>query len=414
MNRKTISLSLVGTTPNTQISILPVATNPASEVSSIRIGRIRVRTGRLGSFEGLTTVGLDGPMSPLFGTVSSLQFDTIGSSAQISVNGDLGQMSVNQGVELGPSGHINIQGNLSSLSVGGSVQFGNPAGGELRVGGNLGTLSVGGDVQGIGRGDIFVGDDLNQLTVLGGAVGGGLRNTGIDVSKSIQGLDIRNGVFQSVIMAGILINGGTPGSGSNGWNIGPDGKVAVLDSQILAGSAIQNIIIGGDVVSDLPENPAGSPTRIVAGEYPEGTYSSAGTIDSFQITGQLVDSVLAASVEPYNGFYPQPAGTIQVGFVPEPPSPPTIVDNFTAPPFANSDVPADQIVLPGGSINRSFISPSAPLPPSPTPGTPVPIPSKSTVLGGVVTNKHGTDADYAGIFAADTRGVIVGPLPPDG
>jgi len=223
-------------------------------------------------------------------------------------------------------------------------------------------------------------------------------------------LDVRNGIFHSLIAAGILIDGGTPGSGSNGWNVGPDGTVAVLDSQILAGSKIRNITIGGDVKSDLPANSAGSPTRIVAGEYPEGTYLAGGIIDTFQITGQLIDSVLAASVTPYNGFYPQPAGTIQIGFVPTPPAPPTTRPNFTAPPFKDPSVPVNKLVLAGGSINPSFVP--QPLPPSPTPGTVVPIPSKSTVLGGVVTSTHLNNADFAGIFAADTRGVIVGPLPP--
>ncbi len=384
INRNMIAISLAGTTQDSQVTIASLGAGLAGANRPLQIERIVVRSGRLGSFLGPTTADLDGPMTPLTGPVASLQFDAIGPAAQITVNGNLG-----------------------SLSVGRNLQT--SAGGQLHVSGSLGTLSVAGDIQGKGTNDIVIGDDLGQLTVLGGATGGSLQNVSIDVAKNIQGLDIRNGIFNSLIEAGILINGGTPGAGSNGWNIGPDGRVAVMDSEILAGFAIDNLTIGGDVQSDLPSNSAGSPTRIVAGEYPEGTYLPGGTIDKFQITGRLIDSVLAASVEPYNGFYPQPNGTIQVGFTPTPPAPPTTISNYTALPFKDSNVPAD-LVLAGGSINPSFTP--APLSPITTPGTAVPIPATSTVLGGVVTSPHFNDADFAGIFAADTRGVIVGPLPP--
>jgi len=507
LNQQMIAISLVGTTQDSQVTIASLGARLAGANHPLQIEKIVVRSGRLGSFQGLTTANLDGQMTPLLGPVASLQFDAIGPAAQITVNGNLGQLSVNRGIDLGPAGQIDVSndltgslsinrdltldggqikigrdlsgtvsiggnltltnsaqftvgrnlgataamaavdsvtgnlsvdsdsklsvagnltalivngnieasgagqiavaGNLGSLSVGSNLQT--SGGGQINVEGDLGTLSVAGNIEGKGSSDILVGDDLGQLTVFGGADGGSLQNVDINVTKNIQGLDIRNGIFHSLIEAGILINGGTPGTGSNGWNIGPDGSVAVLDSQILAGSEIDNITIGGDVKSDLPSNAAGSPTRIVAGEYPEGAYLPGGTIDKFQITGQLIDSVLAASVEPYNGFYPQPAGMIQIGYTPTPPARATTIPNFTAPPFENSSVPAD-LVLPGGSINPSLIP--APLSPTTTPGTPVPIPSTSTVLGGVVTSPHPNKADFAGIFAADTRGVIVGPLPP--
>jgi hypothetical protein len=44
----------------------------------------------------------------------------------------------------------------------------------------------------------------------------------------------------------------------------------------------------------------------------------------------------------------------------------------------------------------------------------LPLPTKSTVLGGVISTSHGSNPDaydFAGIFAADTRGVFVGTLP---
>jgi hypothetical protein len=238
----------------------------------------------------------------------------------------------------------------------------------------------------------------------GGASTFAITNAQINASGSIQGLDIRNGITESLLEAGVLINGGTPGMGSNGWNIGPNSIAAVFDSQILAGSTIENMIIGGNVKSDMPTNSAGQPTRIVAGEYPQNAYVPGGTITNFQIVGNLIDAVIAASVEPYNGFYPQPAGTIMEGT----PSNSVPVPNYTAPPFADSSVPANQIVLAGGSINASFApAPAAP----PAMNAPLPLPSKPTVLGTVITSTHVFPADYAGIFASNTTGVIVGPLP---
>ena len=135
--------------------------------------------------------------------------------------------------------------------------------------------------------------------------------------------------------------------------------------------------------SDAPSNPAGLPTRIVAGEYPENTYIAGGLIDKFQIVGNLIDSVIAASALPYNGTYPEPAAG----------------PNSTAPPFADPSVPMS-IVLAGGTINPSFAATST------TPSTP-------TVTGVVMTSTHVYTADYAGIFASNTAAVIVG-TPPSG
>jgi hypothetical protein len=175
-----------------------------------------------------------------------------------------------------------------------------------------------------------------------------------------------------------VINGGTPGTGSNGWNIGPLGHVAIFDSQILAGTEIQNLTIGGDVQSDASSNAAGQATRIVAGESPQKTYTKSGIIDTFQIIGNLVDAVIAASVEPYNGTYPQPGAG----------------PNSTAPPFEDPTVPMT-IVFPGGVINPSFVPTNGPV-------------TKLTVTGAVISNTHVYTADYAGIFAATTTGVKVG------
>ena len=75
-----------------------------------------------------------------------------------------------------------------------------------------------------------------------------------------------------------------------------------------------------------------------------------------------------------------------------------------------ADPTIDDLIL-RGSINPSFASPPLPLASLSDPTTKLPLPTTSTVLGGVISTPHGDEADYAGLFAADTRGVFVGPLP---
>ena len=387
---------------------------------------------------------------------------TLNPGGSITVGGSLSTLTVGA-AQLGTNSQIQVTGSLSSLTVGGNLQT--STGGVLHVVGNLGNVSVAGVVQGKGPNgsdDILVGGNLAQLTVLGGGNGSpGMQGVNLTVTNNIQGLDVRSGIANSTIQAGYLINGGTPGTGSNSWNIGPDempslssvdpamGQIAVLNSTIQAGFEITNLTIGGDVVSDLPTSPGAHPTRIVAGKTPPGQFVPNGIIDSFQIVGNLVNSVLAASVgpNPDTGYYDKPAGTIEVGFVssaPTTPSPittsqtvtvqtisvtnvglltstPTTVAQVaqlqssplsisTAPPFANAADPELPEVRSGGAVNPTFAPKLQLVPPAASTGTELPLPTKSTVLGSVITTMLGT-GDYAGIFAANTNGVIVGPLP---
>ncbi len=355
--------------------------------------------------------------------------------------------------------------------------------------------------QGTSAIDLSVGLNLNGLTVLGGSANqGGIQSANIAVGKDIVGLNIQHGIFNSLITAGVLIDG-SPQKSSSGGNIGADGIDAIFDSEILAGAQIINLTINGDVTSDYVTNPSppptGYPTRIVAGEvltdrapgrdsqggFPQGTFTSGGNIDNFQILGSLIDSVVAASVAPFGnsgtlpsnnlnysapppsvantpgdqGFntYDAPAGIIvggtvlvntkgaegvsellpfknfsEVSYFNETEisafTPVTITPVTYAPTrmsFYNSlDPTIDDTILPG-AINLSFATAPADLNAQnqnpngsgqTTTTITLSLPSKSTVLGGVISNQHkgNPDAeDFAGIFANDTSGVFVGVLP---
>ena len=495
-----INLKVLGTTTNSSLSITQVQPRFHVVNNLLVIQNLTIKSGQIGSIQA-SPAELDGPMTlpmtPLLttSTINTLQFGALGPNAQIDVNGNVGSMSVQNDVNLGPSGHVVITGDLNSLTVTGNLLV-SPGSGGIVVDGNLNGLTVNGIFQGQGTNaiDLSVGLDLTNFTVLGGSSGGGgVRSANIAVGKDIAGLDIPHGIFNSLITAGVLIDG-SPQNSSSGGNIGPDGSDAIFDSEILAGVQIDNLLINGNVTSDYvtnpKSNPTGYPTRIVAGEvledrapgrdsqggFPQGTFTSGGNIDNFQITGALIDSVVAASVAPYggngtlpyaNGFsyslpppsvaptpgepgtYDPPAGIIvggTVGVSATTPSVPHAYPNFsevsyyneteinnitilTRPPqpilppprvaFWNTASPDNTILF--GAINPSFATAPADL--NATNANPggtgttsssitLSLPSKSTVLGGVISNSHGSEPnDYAGFFANDTSGVFVGILP---
>ncbi len=499
-----INLNVLGTTTNSSLSITQVQPRFHVVNTLLVIQNLTIKSGQIGNIQA-SAAELNGPMTlpmtPLTTSINTLQFGALGPNAQIDVNGSVGSMSV-QNVNLGPSGHVVIADDLNSLTVTGNLLV-NPGSTGIVVGGNLNGLTVNGIFQGQGTSaiDLSVGLDLTNFTVLGGSILGGgsnlggVRSANISVGKDIVGLEIQHGIFNSLITAGVLIDG-SPQNSSSGGNIGPDGSDAIFDSQLLAGVQIKNLLINGDVTSDYvtnpKPNPTGYPTRIVAGEvledrapgrdpqggFPQGTFTSGGNIDNFQILGALIDSVVAASVAPYggngtlpyaNGFnysapppsavptpgeqgtYDAPAGIIVGGTVgisaSMTPSVPLSFPNFsevsyyneteinnitilTHPPqpilppprvaFWNTASP-DNTILPG-AINPSFATAPADL--NATNANPggtgmtstaitLSLPSKSTVLGGVISNPHtGPEPnDFAGFFADDTRGVFVGVLP---
>ena len=369
---------------------------------------------------------------------------------RLAIDRDLtGGLTVGGDLKAGAGGTLAVGRDADAIRVTGDVDT--SGGGHLTVGGNLVGFTVSGKFvgKGPGSGDMAVGLDLDNFQVLGGAPDqGGVNSVDLAVGKNFNGISVPHGIYRSFVTAGVAIDGTSNLSAGEAAGIGPDGTVAVFDTTILAETEIRNLTIGGDVSSDMPTNPARIPTRIVAGEDRLGDLMPNGVIDNFQITGRLIDSVVAASVAPPGdrGIYDQPAGTITVGYRD---GPNTTLPNYTAPPFAAPN-PTD-VVLPGGAINPSFAPPPQPpigaamistqIGPNgatvittvlnanntetitttgpngtssvtvPAPNTPIPVPSQSTVLGGVVSTPHGPVADYAGLFAANTVGVIVGGRP---
>ena len=345
---------------------------------------IQVGSGLSVSNGGQLAVGRD-LLPPGLAPVSS----GVAPLAGLSVGGDL---------TLDSGGGLNVGRDLNGLNVNGDLRF-TPSAGSIAVGGNLTNLTINGVFQGKGTAgiDLSVGLDLNGFTVHGGSPNlGGVHGANIDVGKSILGLDVRHGIFNSLITAGVSIGAGV---------IGPDGNDAVFDSQLLAGSSI-NLAFNGNIRSDWVTNPnhAGYRTRLVAGVTRQGVYSSGGALNA-QISGALIDSVLAASVAPFggNGMLPPTGYGIPVPAVSSKPgdkgnntydAPGGVTSagnpTYTAPPYnAMLDPTIDDAVLPSGTITAS-------------------------VGGGVISTPHGANPDandFAGFFAADTTNVGLGAPP---
>ena len=365
-----INLNVLGTTANSSLSITQVQPRFHVVNTLLVIQNLTVKSGQIGNIQA-SPAELDGrmtlPMKRLTTSINTLQFGALGPNAQIDVNGGVGSMSVQNDVNLGPSGHVVIAGDLNSLAVTGNLLV-NPGSSGIMVGGNLNGLTVNGIFQGQGTSaiDLSVGLDLKNFTVLGGSSNlGSVRSANIAVGKDIVGLNIQHGIFNSLITAGVLIDG-SPQNGSSGGNIGPDGSDAIFDSQLLAGVQIKNLTINGNVTSDYvtKPNPTGYPTRIVAGEvledrapgrdpqggFPQGTFTSAGNLDNFQITGSLIDSVLAASVAPFGGNGTLPFAN---GFNYNA-APPSVTPGGQG--FNTYDAPAGIIV--GGTVSTPVASPN--------------------------------------------------------
>ena len=402
---------------------------------------------------------------------------SLSNNALLTVGRDItGAATISGNLSLDSGGSIAVGRNVSTVTINGSLLF-TPSAGTITIQGNVAGLTIDGVYQGrsntsMASPEFTVGLNLTNPTILGGVAGqGGIENANISVGKDILGFNVAHGVFNSLITAGVLIDG-SPQSSSAGGNISPDGTDAVFDSQILAGQTINHFQIVGNVHSDWVTNPTptGLPTRIIAGENRQGNWTSGGLIDNFQITGALIDSVLAASVQPYGGDGSVPPTGYAAPRTPATPPGPGVPTNYNAPagiifsgtfpagnpvqqrpnygyvsysnetsdraPAYNTMIDPDvHVNILTGAINPSFASP--PLQTSVTTTTSsgtaagatggatssatttttttfVAIPTTSTVLGGVITTSHGNNpdgSDFAGIYAADARGVFVGVLP---
>jgi hypothetical protein len=216
-----VDVGLFGTTQDSQVTISLLATGSRTTTPHLRIHALFVPSGQLGSIQGLTTTDLEGTVSPLQGPVSALQLNSVGPAAQVDIQGNLGQLVVNQNATIGSAGHITVSNDLTGSSSilggltidGGKLAIGRDVAGTLAIGGNLnvvdgGQLQVGRDIGAISaggfkvtgnlvlasNGQIAAGRDINSFTVTGTVdrtPGGSISAGGTRKNLTVNGTQVK-------------------------------------------------------------------------------------------------------------------------------------------------------------------------------------------------------------------------------
>jgi hypothetical protein len=279
--RSGIDLSAFGTTSATTINITQVRPRWHFPSQYLVLSKLRITSGQLGGLNAGFSE-LNGKMTPLNSTLSTLALGSIGPKAQIDVNGNVGAMTVSQ-VNLGPTGHVVISGQLNTSDLTGSMTIGGFTinGGRFVIGQDSmapiavsGTMTISHDgLFSIGRdlddslsvngnlvldtgGQIFVGRNLSDLTVNGNVIVNP-SGSGIVVNGALGALNV-TGIFQGQggtstptlfdLGAGLTINALTISGGTTSQD-------GLIDANIRAGGSISAVgITYGSVNSTIQAN----------------------------------------------------------------------------------------------------------------------------------------------------------------
>ncbi|MGC8643353.1 MAG: hypothetical protein ACP5XB_26140, partial [Isosphaeraceae bacterium] len=185
----------------------------------IQIRNLDINSGQIGSIDA-PSAELNGAMTPLASSVSTMSFGVLGPGAQINVSGDVGSMSVGA-IDLGPSGHVLIGGDLNSaiaqqsgsgtstpaMTVGSLVING----GQFMIGrDSLSPIVVGGNFTLTQNGLFSVGrDQAGSITVDGSLI---LNSGGqLDVGRNLAGLAVSGNVIVGPSAGGIVVGGDLDG-----------------------------------------------------------------------------------------------------------------------------------------------------------------------------------------------------------
>ncbi len=293
--RSAIDLSAFGTTNATTISITQIRPRWHFPSQYLGLNNVKITSGQLGGLDA-SFCELNGKITALNNTLSTLELGSIGPKAQINVDGSVGTMTVSQ-VDLGPTGHVIIAGQLNSSDStssttsgglidltglmtigsftinGGQFVIGEDSVAPISVTGNMtisrdglfsigrdmdNSLSINGNLVLDTGGQIFVGRNLNDLTVNGNVMVNP-SGSGIVVNGALGDLSV-SGIFQGqggtstptlfdlgvgLNISGLTISGGTTSQ---------DG---LIDANIRAGGTItgENITYGSVNSTIQPNTP---------------------------------------------------------------------------------------------------------------------------------------------------------------
>lgn len=270
-----IDVKALGTTSSTTLTISLIRPRYHRPSGLLQIRNLNINSGQIGSIDAPSAL-LNGAMTPLASSVSTMSFGVLGPGAQINVGGDVGSMSVGA-VDLGPSGHVIIGGDLNSaIAQSSSSQTSTAAmtigslvidGGQFVIGrDSLSPIVVGGDVTLTQNGLFSVGRDQTGSITVGGSLilnsGGQLmvgRNLAglwvagnVDVGPSAGGIVV-GGNLDGVTVAGVFQGQGSPSAVDLGVGLNLTGLTILGGSANQGGLQSANINVGKNLSQiDIP------------------------------------------------------------------------------------------------------------------------------------------------------------------
>ena len=247
--RSGIDLSAFGTTSATTINITQVRPRWHFPSQYLVLNKVRITSGQLGGLDAGFSA-LNGKMTPLNSTLSTLELGSIGPKAQIDVNGNVGTMTVSQ-VNLGPTGHVVISGQLNTNDLTGSMTIGGFTidGGRFVIGqDSMAPIAVTGNMTISHDGLFSIGRDLDDSLSINGNL---VLDTGgqIFVGRNLSDLTVNGNVIVNPSGSGIVVNGALGDLSVSGIFQGQGGTSTPTLFDLGVGLTISGLTISGGTTS---------------------------------------------------------------------------------------------------------------------------------------------------------------------
>ena len=259
--RSGIDLSAFGTTSATTINISQVRPRWHFPSQYLVLNKVRITSGQLGGLDAGFSE-LNGKMTPLNSSLSTLELGSIGPKAQIDIDGSVGTMTVSQ-VNLGPTGHVVISGQLNSADSTNSTSSSGLTdltglmtigtftidGGQFVIGeDSMAPIAVTGNMSISHDGLFSVGRDLDDSLSINGNL---VLSTGgqIFVGRNLSDLNVNGNVIVNPSGSGIVVNGALGGLSVTGIFQGQGGTSTPTVFDLGVGLTISGLTISGGTTS---------------------------------------------------------------------------------------------------------------------------------------------------------------------
>ena len=245
-----IDIKALGTTSTTDLTITQIRPRYHLPSGLLLIHNLDIKSGQIGSIDA-SPAELNGVMTPISTSLTTLQFGVLGAGAQVDVDGSVNSVSLGE-VLLGPSGHVLIAGNINGTSTAASTSSTTASGtGSVTIQGTVtGTITATGTGSGTAP---TTAATVGAMTIATVAIDGGSFVVGTDSVAPIQIQNSmtlsHNGLFSigrdqtgSITIDGSLIldSGGE-------LNVGRNLSSLTVDGDVLVNPGAGGIVVGGNL-----------------------------------------------------------------------------------------------------------------------------------------------------------------------